>query len=633
MRRLLASLLSLAALVIPATSWEASTSSNLAITVTAGQAITAVGLSNSSFTGGATSATVVGAISVTMSPASPAFSGSLSLSGANASSFQIVGSNLETNGTLAAGTYSINIVATKAGASGSPFTQAATITGTDAPTTTGVQSPGPSQALFNNPPYTCTTNYYVSPSGTGNGSSSGTPASLSTALSQPFSAGTCVNLAAGTYSFTGIAFSHGGNLAGPTGYVVWRCSTLGLSFSNGSLQGEGGANTCRFQANGAENDLTSQQAPYLIFDGIEFDGNSNGDTAGDCLDGGPGGNSGNNTGNGTTTYHHIWLINSDVHNCGQSGVQWNGTDFLWVVHSVVHDNSWCSANVSPCSGSNGVYGSGISYYDEVGFGSGSYTRTGTIGSSTFLQDNYWCATTPASVCFEYIVVYNVLYHNYNSQTGSSNSDGEGLIFDDPNHNQNSCPGTGTCPTNGPWLAMGNITEDNGGQGIEQEDVSGSPMWFVNNTAYNNSWDTHNIGTYRGGLYNYGCASSGGTCYTFNNISIAALGSGILTDNSPFLCQNSSSAPIIYNNNISSPAGDNNIGSPCTYPTTGTNNNADTNTAPISGLSPSTPVNNFALTSGSQAIGVGQAFTLWQQTGAIDAGACVYSAPGPVTHCP
>src|SRR5208283_3835169 len=130
MRRFLIFLLSVVALAVPATSWEASTSGNLAINVTAGQAITGVGLSNSTFTGGAASGTVVGPISVTMSPASPAFSGSLSLSGTNASQFQIVGSNLETNGAVPAGTYSINIVATETGATGSPLTQAETVTGT-----------------------------------------------------------------------------------------------------------------------------------------------------------------------------------------------------------------------------------------------------------------------------------------------------------------------------------------------------------------------------------------------------------------------------------------------------------------------------------------------------------------------
>ena len=133
MRRLLVSLLSFAVLAVPTVSWEASTSSNLSIAVTASQAITAVNLSNGSFTGGAPTGTVVGAISVAMSPAAPAFSGTLALSGANASSFQIAGANLQTKGVVPAGTYHINVVATQAGATGSPFTQAETITGTSPP--------------------------------------------------------------------------------------------------------------------------------------------------------------------------------------------------------------------------------------------------------------------------------------------------------------------------------------------------------------------------------------------------------------------------------------------------------------------------------------------------------------------
>lgn len=109
--------------------------------------ITAVTLSNNSFTGGSPSGTVVGAISVTMSSGS--FTGTLSLSGTNAASFQIVGSNLETNGVVANGTYSINIVATQGGAGGSPFTQPETITGSSAiqvATLTLVNTSGSTQA-------------------------------------------------------------------------------------------------------------------------------------------------------------------------------------------------------------------------------------------------------------------------------------------------------------------------------------------------------------------------------------------------------------------------------------------------------------------------------------------------------
>ena len=47
------------------------------------------------------------------------------------------------------------------------------------------------------------------------------------------------------------------------------------------------------------------------------------------------------------------------------------------------------------------------------------------------------------------------------------------------------------------------------------------------------------------------------------------------------------------------------------------------------LNSNSVVNDFALQSGSPAIGFGQAFTLWPQTGTVDAGAC----PSSLTSCP
>lgn len=92
--------------------------------------ILSVSLSSDTFAGGAPDGTVVGAISVGLS--SGIFNGSLTLSGADAADFQIVGANLETSGVVAAGSYDINIVATQTGVSNSPFTQPETITGTSA---------------------------------------------------------------------------------------------------------------------------------------------------------------------------------------------------------------------------------------------------------------------------------------------------------------------------------------------------------------------------------------------------------------------------------------------------------------------------------------------------------------------
>ena len=67
-----------------------------------------------------------------MSTTGQAFSGTLSLSGTNASDFQIVGTTLQTASALAAANYNINIVATQSGVSGSPFTEPFTLTGSAA---------------------------------------------------------------------------------------------------------------------------------------------------------------------------------------------------------------------------------------------------------------------------------------------------------------------------------------------------------------------------------------------------------------------------------------------------------------------------------------------------------------------
>ena len=61
------------------------------------------------------------------------FTGVLSVSGASASSFQVVGNTLETVGYVAPGTYNINIVATQVGAIGSPLTVPFVLMGSSGP--------------------------------------------------------------------------------------------------------------------------------------------------------------------------------------------------------------------------------------------------------------------------------------------------------------------------------------------------------------------------------------------------------------------------------------------------------------------------------------------------------------------
>jgi hypothetical protein len=89
------------------------------LTATTPQSIGSVSLSNSTFDCTQASGTVIGAVSVIMSPTSPAFAGTLALTGTDAAHFQLssssLPSNLETNGTSLCSTYSINIVAQQGG--------------------------------------------------------------------------------------------------------------------------------------------------------------------------------------------------------------------------------------------------------------------------------------------------------------------------------------------------------------------------------------------------------------------------------------------------------------------------------------------------------------------------------------
>jgi hypothetical protein len=324
MHRFVIFLLSVVVVAIPTISWGAttSTSSNLAINVAPGQAIAAVSLSNNNFTAGAPSGTAVGAISVTMSPASPTFSGSLSLSGTNAPQFQISGGELVTNGVVGPGTYQINIVATESSVTGSPFSQAATITATASPS--GSNLPGPNSTVFANPYYTCTKNYYVATNG--NDNNPGTLAQPWATLgnvnhaSSYLTPGTCINVESGDYNNQGAQFGLGLFRQGsstPTGYLVIRSyNTLnGARFHYGAP---------------GDNSFFNIATDYVIIDGLEIDcgepvtNPTNGNAAGVEMDG----------------HEHIKILNSIIHDCGSSGIENSDSgDFYEIAYNHLYRNS------------------------------------------------------------------------------------------------------------------------------------------------------------------------------------------------------------------------------------------------------------------------------------------------------
>jgi hypothetical protein len=178
MRRLIIMLGLLGALILSSQAYAA-LSGTIPSSVVSGCTINSVSLSGTTFTGGSTSGTVVGTMSANTTGSCAAATWSITSTGSDHSSttcntssgtdFQASGSSLELNTTLAAGTYSnICYTATIAGATGSPFTQAVTITGTSGDFT-----------------FTALHVYYISPasgntSGWGNGSDSNNGTSTAT---------------------------------------------------------------------------------------------------------------------------------------------------------------------------------------------------------------------------------------------------------------------------------------------------------------------------------------------------------------------------------------------------------------------------------------------------------------------
>ena len=354
----------------------------------------------------------------------------------------------------------------------------------DVPTTP--EKPGPSVQLFNNPYYTCATNYYVAT--TGNDSNNGTSPSTPWLTLQHANnslptggkaAGSCINVAPGTYA-QGVSITAGGNLASSSGYVVYRCTTMDACVVTDVAAGGQNGSFVWYSTGYVV-------APYVIIDGFTLA------AARETLFG-----QGIEVFNGnafSVATHHLWLLNSIVSGYGQSGVQMNVGEYFFVIHDTIYNN----ANVG-CT----AQGSGISFAGAIALS--GYTRTADDFSMPVYGD--------IGTAFHNVVEWNVLYNNAITNCGTASApydtDGNNIIIDTWSWNGHS----GTVPYTGGGLIAFNIVYNAGGGGVHifnSEDVTAA-----NNSCYNNWRDIYNQGTGRGCMDTEG--SYGNTL--INNIATA-----------------------------------------------------------------------------------------------------------------
>jgi hypothetical protein len=341
-------------------------------------------------------------------------------------------------------------------------------------TAPSVQKPGPNPDLFANPYYTCVTNYYVS--NRGNDSANGGPSSpwltLQHADSMNVGAGACINVAPGTYN--GLTVTRGGDTATATGYVVYRCQSLGACTINGN-GGQNGNAAVSFDYSHVSA-TQPNTVNYVQFDGFVMVGKP----LASQHSYGVGFNVFNGDNSNKVSSHHIWLLNSIVSGFSQSGAQMNAGDFHYLIHNTFHGNanSTCDAQ-----------GSGISVVGEHAIPGYTPTADDQTNPNPLLGPTWQVGAS----FFHVVVEWNVTYNNALTQCGSaSNSydtDGNGIIFD----TNAQFAGNGTDYTS-PMLAAFNVTYNNGGGGVHV--FGSSNVTVANNTCFNNYLDPYNRGSAR-----------------------------------------------------------------------------------------------------------------------------------------
>jgi parallel beta-helix repeat protein len=385
------------------------------------------------------------------------------------------------------------------------------------PQAKAMQAPGISVALYNRPYYKCLKNYYVSNSGSD--SNSGTSVTEAWATLQHAdgslpgggtAAGSCVNVAPGTYS--GVVMTNGGNMASATGYVAYRCSTLlgctvlGNAGAHGAEAFEPEWNTSEAQGKSPPN--------YFFIDGFKLSG---GNVSAD----GVGVSAWNGTNGADVATHHIWVVNNQISGFGQSGIGIAAGEYYYLLHNLVFLNS----NLQCYS-----QGSGIALNIMHSVANYAPTADDRRNPNPLLGPTW----VVGNDFFHNVVEYNVVHNNAITRCGTpstpSNTDGNGIIFD------SNLTGNGdTQDYMSPSLIAFNLVYNNGGGGIHL--FFSADVTVANNSCYNNQIDPGNGGTSRGCM-----DDSNGFADTFiNNISVA-----IPTGYTPGTCWNNQPPYARYN---------------------------------------------------------------------------------------
>jgi hypothetical protein len=294
--------------------------------------------------------------------------------------------------------------------------------------------------------YVCLRNWFVAANGSDSagGTTTATPwLTLQHAdNSGLLRAGDCVNVAPGVYAVQAtIDLYNGGNANSPTGYVVYRSS---------SLQG------AQLEASGRNiYDVVDLMGNYMILDGFEINGGNLGLKTAPVT-----------TGSGLVGWgHHFEALNNLIHDCGGEGVAALYKDWYWIVGNTLYNNAHF----------NGYQMSGVSIYEPRAV---TFTPT--------------AADTAAA--YHIIVENNVSHDNAELFVAGAHTDGNGIILDDF---QNTQSGDAPYPYNS--LVQGNVSYNNGARGVHLFFTNN--VTLDGNVAYNNNLDTAIDGTWRGELSN------------------------------------------------------------------------------------------------------------------------------------